>query len=119
MSIFALWAEIVSCNRVGRAVELISWSRPLLSGYTGTDTAVIFPFVTVICTWTGPHRVSVESPRTVLLPDDAALLLLGAAALVVVLTLPASAPVPLESPASPDVVEGTVIPAVLGAAVDE
>lgn len=101
MSIFALCAEMVSCTRISNAVALISWSRPLLFGYTDTDTAVIFPFPTVICTWTAPHLVSVESPRNV--PLAAAAAVVGASDSVVALDVS-----PLS--ASPAVADGSVIP---------
>jgi hypothetical protein len=61
-------------TRIGSAWALISWSRPLLSGYCTTCTAVIFRPETVSRTWTGPYRVSAALPVTVLVAaDDAAL----------------------------------------------
>src|ERR1700712_2785100 len=69
MSIFADCALRVSFTRIGSACALISWSLPLLFGYSTTVTAVTFPPETVICTWTGPQRVSAAVPVTVVLPE--------------------------------------------------
>src|SRR6185312_13661821 len=66
MSMDALWAEIVSSISTGRARALICWSLPFSFGYCTTDTSVIRPSATVICTWTGPHRVCATGPVTVL-----------------------------------------------------
>src|SRR3954451_19235695 len=68
MSMSALFADTASCARTGRALELISWSRPLPSGYSTAVTELIFPFASDTRTCTGPHRVSTASPVTVLLP---------------------------------------------------
>src|SRR3954447_15105754 len=70
MSMFALCASRVSWTSVGRACSLISRSRWLPLGDTGTSTLVILPSVTVIATCTGPQRVSAESPVYVFVPDD-------------------------------------------------
>src|ERR1700712_5558750 len=69
MSIFADCALRVSFTRIGSACALISWSLPLLFGYSTTVTAVTFPPETVICTWTGPQRVSAAVPVTVVVPE--------------------------------------------------
>jgi hypothetical protein len=61
----ALCAESVSFVRIGSAEALIWRSLPLSVGYCGTSTAVIFPSVTVIDTWTGPQRVEATEPATV------------------------------------------------------
>src|SRR4051812_22120528 len=71
MSMFALCASRVSWTSIGRACSLISRSRWLPLGDTGTSTLVIVPSVTVIATCTGPQRVSAESPVYVFVPDDA------------------------------------------------
>src|SRR6476646_6908240 len=65
MSIFALPADSASRLRAGIALELISWSRGFSLGYSTAVTWESFPLVTVIRTWTGPHRVSAASPVTV------------------------------------------------------
>jgi hypothetical protein len=49
---------------------LISRSRPLPLGDTGTSTLVIVPSVTVIATCTGPHRVSADAPVYVFVPVE-------------------------------------------------
>src|SRR3954452_3296171 len=72
MSIFADWALRVSLTRMGSASALISWSLPLLSGYSTTLTAVTFPPETVICTWTGPQRVLAAVRVTVVVPAELA-----------------------------------------------
>src|SRR3954471_5782475 len=69
MSMEALCALSVSWMRIGSARALISWSLPLLVGYWTTETSVIDPSATVICTCTGPQRVSAAVPVTV--PDVA------------------------------------------------
>src|SRR3954469_22195302 len=66
----ALCASRVSWRRTGRAYALISWSRPFPLGYTGTDTSVILPSVTVMLTWTSPQRVGATEPSYVLVPVD-------------------------------------------------
>src|SRR3954462_13074719 len=82
MSMDALCAFSVSWMRMGSARALISWSLPLLSGYSTTETFVIDPSATVIWTCTGPQRVSGAVPVTVrdvaALPGVAALLGLAA-----------------------------------------
>src|SRR5947209_20383540 len=80
MSIFADWALRVSFTRMGSASALISWSRPLLFGYSTTWTAVTFPPATVSSTWTGPQRVCATLPVTVVVADELALEEDGAAA---------------------------------------
>src|SRR6476619_7315202 len=65
MSMSAPCAESVSFVRIGSAEALIWRSLPLPVGYWGTSTAVIFPSVTVIDTWTGPQRVEATEPVTV------------------------------------------------------
>src|SRR3954447_21426786 len=66
----ALCASRVSWRRTGRAYALISWSRPFPLGYTGTDTSVILPPVTVMVTWTSPQRVEATEPSYVIVPVD-------------------------------------------------
>src|SRR3954452_24956719 len=70
MSMFALCASRVSWTSIGSACSLISRSRWLPLGDTGTFTLVILPSVTVIATCTGPQRVSAESPVYVFVSDD-------------------------------------------------
>jgi hypothetical protein len=61
-SMFALWARSASLRRIGIAFSLMYADRPLLFGYTGTETAVILRvtflpvvvFLTVITTCTEP-----------------------------------------------------------------
>src|SRR5450631_791402 len=55
--------------RMGSAKPLICASRPLFWGYCTAWDAVILPPCTVIWTWTGPHRVSAESPVYVAGPE--------------------------------------------------
>ena len=70
----ACTASELSC---GTAKALISWSRGFSWGNTTAFAAVILPFVTVIWTCTGPHRVSTDCPVYVPeLPDDVVLDLL-------------------------------------------
>src|SRR3954469_8052602 len=62
----ALWACRASLRRRGRAKLLISWSRGLSVGYCTAVTSVSLPLLMVIFTWTGPQRVWIVSPVTVL-----------------------------------------------------
>src|SRR3954452_17228712 len=71
MSMSALCASRVSWTSTGSAWSLISMSRWLPLGDTGTVTFVILPSLTVISTCTGPQRVAAESPVYVLVPAEA------------------------------------------------
>src|SRR6185437_9426334 len=61
-SMSALCASRVALVSSGSAYALISRSRPLPSGYAGTDTSTIRPPTTVIVTCTGPQRVRATEP---------------------------------------------------------
>lgn len=58
----ALCAVNVDCTSRGTAVALIDADLLSFLGYDNTSTAVIFPPLTVIFTWTGPHRVVDDAP---------------------------------------------------------
>jgi hypothetical protein len=74
-----LCACTTSALSCGTAKALISWSRGFSCGYTIAFAAVIWPFFTVIWTWTGPQRVSTDSPVYVPeLPDELVDVLLDA-----------------------------------------
>ncbi len=72
MSIFALARRDGFLVQLWDRVALICWSRGSWLGYSTAVVLVSLPLVTVICTWTGPYRVSAASPVTVFVAEAGA-----------------------------------------------